>query len=137
MLACERALTEMSQLIAAGKTFPVPGADGGQEAPAFLMPMEEGGAVPLHASPEAGARRDIAGEIARCVGIATGLGLETIVLDHSRPDIPLRTVKVVVPGLCHIWPELGNKRLYGVPVAMGWRDAPLQEADLNPQALYV
>lgn len=137
MLACERALTEMSQLIAAGKTFPVPGADGAHEAPAFLAPMEEAGAVPLHASPDAGARRDIAGEIARCVGIATGLGLETIVLDHSRPDIPLRTVKVVVPGLCHIWPELGNQRLYGVPVAMGWHNAPLQEADLNPQALYV
>ena len=33
--------------------------------------------------------------------------------------------------------ELGNQRLYGVPVAMGWRNAPLQEADLNPQALYV
>jgi oxazoline/thiazoline synthase len=42
-----------------------------------------------------------------------------------------------VPGLCHIWPELGNPRLYGVPVAMGWRNAPLQEADLNSQALYV
>ena len=40
-------------------------------------------------------------------------------------------------GLCHIWPELGNQRLYRVPVTMGWRDTPLQEAELNPQALYV
>ncbi|UKI07893.1 MULTISPECIES: TOMM precursor leader peptide-binding protein [Variovorax] len=137
MLACERALTEMSQLIAAGKTFPVPSAAGLEGPPAFLMPMEEGGTVPLRAAPDPDAPRDIAGEIARCVGIAAGLGLETIVLDHSRPDIPLRTVKVVVPGLCHIWPELGNPRLYAVPVAMGWRRVPAQEADLNPQALYV
>jgi ribosomal protein S12 methylthiotransferase accessory factor len=80
---------------------------------------------------------DIAEEIDRCVRIAASLGMETVVLDYTRPDIPLRTVKVVVPGLCHIWPELGNPRLYRVPVAMGWRHTPLQESDLNPQALYV
>ena len=31
----------------------------------------------------------------------------------------------------------GNPRLYKVPVAMGWRDTPMSEGDLNPQALYV
>ena len=132
-LACERALTEMSQLIAAGKSFAVPAAESGEEgAPAFLLPA---GAAPVAAAPAA--RSDIAGEIRRCVGIAASLGLETIVLDHTRPDLPLCTVKVVVPGLCHIWPELGNPRLYGVPVALGWRDTSLREGDLNPQALYV
>jgi len=139
MLACERALTEMSQLIAAGKTFRVPAAEDAPGAPHFLMPMEEGGGAALlaPAAHALAAQGDIAEEIRRCVGIAAGLGLETIVLDHSRPDIPLRTVKVVVPGLCHIWPELGNPRLYSVPVAMGWRGAPHSESDLNPQALYV
>ncbi|WP_432726772.1 TOMM precursor leader peptide-binding protein [Variovorax sp. W6] len=138
-LACERALTEMSQLIAAGKSFAVPatgGADGAkgeeQGAPGFLVPA---GTAP--SSGASAARTDIAGEIRRCVGIAASLGLETIVLDHTRPDLPLCTVKVVVPGLCHIWPELGNPRLYRVPVALGWRDTPVREGDLNPQALYV
>lgn len=132
-LACERALTEMSQLIAAGKSFAVPAAESGEEgAPAFLMPE---GTAPVSAAPAA--RTDIADEIRRCVGIAASLGLETIVLDHTRPDLPLCTVKVVVPGLCHIWPELGNPRLYRVPVALGWRDTPMRESDLNPQALYV
>ncbi len=132
-LACERALTEMSQLIAAGKSFSVPDAEaGGQEAPAFLL---KAGAAPVAAAPAA--RADIAEEIRRCVGTAASLGLETIVLDHTRPDLPLCTVKVVVPGLCHIWPELGNPRLYRVPVALGWRDTPLDESELNPQALYV
>ncbi|EJL75718.1 bacteriocin biosynthesis cyclodehydratase domain containing protein [Variovorax sp. CF313] len=124
-LACERALTEMSQLIVAGKTFAMQRAG-------FLMPSKVSDAVTAPA-----AQTDIAEEIKRCVGIAAALGLETIVLDHTRPDIPLCTVKVIVPGLCHIWPELGNPRLYRVPVAMGWRDTPMSEGDLNPQALYV
>ncbi|MBJ2154405.1 TOMM precursor leader peptide-binding protein [Variovorax sp. IB41] len=133
VLACERALTEMSQLIAAEKKFVVPHSDDANGAPRFLMP---GDATPMRPAACA-AEADIAQEIARCVGIASALGMETVVLDHTRPDIPLCTVKVVVPGLCHIWPELGNPRLYRVPVAMGWRSAPLQESDLNPQALYV
>jgi len=71
------------------------------------------------------------------VDIARGLGLETIVYDYSRPDIPVHTVKIVIPGLCHIWPELGNPRLRNVPVALGWHSRPLQESELNPLALYV
>lgn len=137
VLACERAVTEMGQLIAAGKKFSVRPAGppkGGE--PRFLMPAEEGAAAPMR-PPAVVPSADIAEEIDRCVRIAASLGMETVVLDYTRPDIPLRTVKVVVPGLCHIWPELGNPRLYRVPVAMGWRHTPLQESDLNPQALYV
>jgi ribosomal protein S12 methylthiotransferase accessory factor len=143
-LACERALTEIGQLIAAGKHVAV--APSGtarniqtdqecREALAFLYPLEtEGEVQPPLAAPAA---VSIADEIARCVAAARGLGLETIVYDHTRPDIPLHTVKVVVPGLCHIWPERANPRLRDVPVAMGWRDEPLAECQLNPLALYV
>jgi len=140
VLACERALTEMSQLIAAGKDFSVPHSGGQEDVPRFLMPVEEGDdegdAAPMR-PPAMAAGADIAEEIERCVRIAASLGMETVVLDYTRPDIPLRTVKAVVPGLCHIWPELGNPRLYQVPLAMGWRDTPLQEGDLNPAALYL
>lgn len=132
VLACERALTEMAQLIAAQKTFDLPP----DVDPSFLMPAEEGGATAA-ASGRAAGPVDIAREIERCVAIAASLGMETVVLDHTRPDIPLHTVKVVVPGLCHIWPELGNPRLYRVPVALGWRGAALREEELNPQPLYV
>jgi bacteriocin biosynthesis cyclodehydratase domain-containing protein len=137
VLACERALTEMGQLIAAGKKFSVP-HEGRPEGDGtrFFMPAEEGAAAPMRPAAVAPSA-DIAEEIERCVRIAASLGMETVVLDYTRPDIPLRTVKVVVPGLCHIWPELDNPRLYRVPVAMGWRETPLQESDLNPQALYV
>lgn len=135
-LACERALTEMCQLIAAQKKFVVPPSNDTEGAPQFLMPLQVGHAMPMR---PAGlmAKTDIAEEIGRCVRIAAGLGMQTLVHDCTRPDIPLHVVKVVVPGLCHIWPELGNPRLYRVPVNMGWRAGPLQESELNPQALYV
>lgn len=133
LVACERALTEMSQLIAANKRLEVAGA------PSFLMPLDSAEAPPPQAGEPAAASVPlaIAEAIAHCVGVAKGLGLEVIVFEHSRPDIPLQTVKVVVPGLCHIWPELGNPRLGQVPVAMGWRSTPLPENQFNPQALYV
>lgn len=134
LAACERALTELSQLIAAHKRLVV------ADSPAFLLPLDSAEALPLQAGMPAAAASAplaIAEAIAHCVGIARGLGLEVIVFEHSRPDIPLQTVKVVVPGLCHIWPELGNPRLGHVPVAMGWRSTPLPENQFNPQALYV
>ncbi len=138
-LACERALTEMGQLIAAAKSFAVETTPA-QQSPAFLLPLAETPPIRLSGVDTPGAAPAslyIADAIARCVDTARRLGLEVIVFDHSRPDIPLRTLKVVVPGLCHIWPELGNPRLREVPVALGWRDSALQESEFNPRALYV
>jgi bacteriocin biosynthesis cyclodehydratase domain-containing protein len=75
---------------------------------------------------------DLDQEVLRCVRIAAEHGLETLVLDQTRPDIGLPVVKVVVPGLRHFWTRFGPGRLYDVPVALGWRAAPLAERDLNP-----
>ena len=58
--------------------------------------------------------------------------MEMLVLDQTRPDIGLPVVKVVVPGLRHIYPRFARGRLYDVPVRLGWRDAPLLEDELNP-----
>ena len=63
--------------------------------------------------------------------------LETLVVDYSRNDLPVKTVKVFIPGLCHMWPEFGNPRLYKYPVAMGWQVAPSTEQTLNPQFLLI
>jgi len=41
-------------------------------------------------------------------------------------------VKVVAPGLVHYWRRLGHRRLYEVPVRMGWREQPLREESMNP-----
>jgi ribosomal protein S12 methylthiotransferase accessory factor len=60
-------------------------------------------------------------------------GLETLLIDQTRPDIGLPTVRVIVPGLRQ-WrpPRYAPGRLYDVPVRLGWLAAPLREDELNP-----
>ena len=60
-----------------------------------------------------------------------------LVLDQTRPDIGLKVVKVVVPGLRHFWRRLGPGRLYDIPVHMGWLETPLNEEMLNPISLWM
>lgn len=72
-----------------------------------------------------------------CVGLAAKNGLETLVLDMTRPDAGLHVVKVVVPGLRHFWRRLAPGRLYDVPVKMGWLKKTLKEEELNPIGIFV
>jgi bacteriocin biosynthesis cyclodehydratase domain-containing protein len=71
-------------------------------------------------------------DVMNCVEIARASGMETAVLDQSRPDLGLRAVRVIVPGLRHFWPRFAAGRLYDVPVKMGWLSEPLTEDQLNP-----
>lgn len=64
-------------------------------------------------------------------------GMEFLVLDQTRPDIGLPVVKVIVPGMRHFWARFGPGRLYDAPVALGWRDTPIDEADLNPIPMFL
>ena len=77
--------------------------------------------------------RDTAASIAECRGRLEQQGLEVLVIDQTRPDIGLPTVRVIVPGLRH-WrpPRYAAGRLYDVPVRLGWLAAPLREDQLNP-----
>ena len=72
-----------------------------------------------------------------CLERAKKHGLETLVLDMTRPDVGLPVVKVIVPGLRHFWKRLAPGRLYNVPVKMGWLEAPLHEEELNPIGLFI
>ncbi|MBN1219831.1 MAG: TOMM precursor leader peptide-binding protein [Anaerolineae bacterium] len=74
---------------------------------------------------------DLREDVEWCVNQAARLGLETLVVDQTRPDIGLNVVKVIVPGLRYHRPRLGSGRLYDVPVKLGWLDAPLTEEQLN------
>jgi ribosomal protein S12 methylthiotransferase accessory factor len=74
--------------------------------------------------------------VQKCVAIAAAAGLETLVLDQTRPDLVLHSCRVVVPGLRHFWRRLGPGRLYDVPVQLGWLDKPLSEEDLNPFSIF-
>jgi oxazoline/thiazoline synthase len=64
-------------------------------------------------------------------------GMELLVLDQTRPDIELPVVKVIVPGLRHMWGRFGPGRLYDVPVELGWLDTPTPESELNPILMFL
>ncbi len=81
-------------------------------------------------------RADLADDLERLVALVAERGMETLVLDQTRPDIGLSVVKAVIPGLRHFWRRLAPGRLYDVPTALGWRDAPLREDQLNPIPIF-
>ncbi len=134
VIACQRALAELCQLL--------PIRDQNQkmfdfdaiQPEAFLQPngFHKGGETFVKPISQ-----NLKEDILHCVQKAREQGLETLVLDYSRPDLPLSTVKVVVPGLCHMWPQLGTPRLYEVPVKLGWLQEANMEASLHHQALYI
>jgi ribosomal protein S12 methylthiotransferase accessory factor len=82
------------------------------------------------------ASRDVAEDVRRCVAAAERAGVETLVVDQTRPDIGLPVVKVIAPGLRHFWRRLGPGRLYDVPPALGWVAAPLREDQMNPRTVF-
>jgi thiazole/oxazole-forming peptide maturase SagD family component len=133
-LALERAVTEANQIFDRDPAKPALFTLADLERPAFVFPHPERDARRWADFPPV-APADLAEEVRCCIRRAQARGLETIVLDYTRPDLVLATVKVVVPGLRHFWRRLGRGRLYDVPVAMGELERPWREEDLNPLTL--
>ena len=79
---------------------------------------------------------DLKTDVETCVAIAHQAGLETLVLDQTRPDIGMNVCRVIVPGLRHFWRRLGPGRLYDLPVQLGWLETPTPEEDLNPLSIF-
>jgi ribosomal protein S12 methylthiotransferase accessory factor len=79
---------------------------------------------------------DLLKDVMKCVDIAEKNGMETLVLDQTRPDIGLSVVKVIVPGMRHFWARFGTGRLYDVPAKLGWLKEPLSEDNLNPTPFF-
>ena len=132
-LAAQRALTELCQLIPIRDQNNAPFDFDAIVSGAYLFPNEQLSAeVPFTSS-----SGDIKDDILAIVERLEHFKLETLVLDYSRAPIPIHTAKVFVPGLCHIWPQLANERLYQVPVALNWLKQANTEATINPQALYI
>lgn len=129
-LAIQRALTELNQIWSPDPAAPAPWPALADDA--FLRPSTVIRTARDYAAVPAGDLRD---DVHTCVTRAAARGLETIVLDQSRPDLPLAAAKVVVPGLRHFWPRFGPGRLYHVPVLLGRLAAPLDESALNPVPL--
>ncbi|TMP80716.1 bacteriocin biosynthesis protein [Pseudoalteromonas phenolica] len=132
-MAAQRALTELCQLIPIRNQNGAPFDFDAIKPESYLFPNNDSprGEYSLAQT------YDIKEDILTIVEKLKTLNLETLALDYSRPPIPISTAKVFVPGLCHIWPQLGNKRLYDTPVRMGWRQETLNEQTINQQGLYI
>lgn len=79
---------------------------------------------------------DAASDAKACARIAATAGLDTIVVDQSRPDLALHVVKVVVPGLRHFWRRLGPGRLWSVPERLGRAPVAPDEDSINPLSIF-
>jgi ribosomal protein S12 methylthiotransferase accessory factor len=80
---------------------------------------------------------DLLADIQYCKGLVEAKGMEMLVLDLTRADAGMPVAKVIVPGLRHFWARFAPGRLYDVPVAMGWLERPVPEAELNPTPVFV
>lgn len=151
-LAIQRALTELNQIL--------PGvlsanADGSTQYPAaadplalnwwktatvknqFYLAPDEQVATKVWADYPQVSNDDLLEDIITCQKIVEQQGMEMLVLDQTRPDIGLKVVKVIVPGMRHWWKRLGSGRLDQVPVQLGWLPEPLLENQLNPFPMWM
>jgi oxazoline/thiazoline synthase len=157
-IALNRALTELNQFIPAllnrapdGSTIYVMGDNetlqwwrtASIESQPYLLPSDthEPMRPPKLLAGDGGGiwatSQSVGASVKRLVALLEAHGHEVLALDQTRPDIGLPVVKMVVPGLRHFWARFASGRLYDVPVAMGWRDTPLDEADVNEIAMFL
>ncbi|KAB0635181.1 bacteriocin biosynthesis cyclodehydratase [Burkholderia stagnalis] len=135
-IAVQRALTEVNQLLDIAADAPHPWDREKLSETGFLYPANDVRRTTGSTWPPIDADT-LPAAIAHCVGKIAAAGMDVLVVDKTRPDIGLSVAQVIAPGLCHFWPRLGARRLYSVPVALDWRDAPCDESALNPALLFL
>ena len=131
-LAVSRALTEMNQLLDSRADAPPPWNRQRLPDAPFLWPKGQ-----THQLAQLPSGQGLLQDIQTCCTRLAAVGLQAWVVDKTRPDIGLAVAQVIVPGLRHFWPRFGPGRLYEVPVRLGWRAEPLDEAGLNPAPLFL
>ncbi len=151
-IAIQRALTELNQILPAvlsanadGSTQYAPSADplavdwwkiATLENQPYLVPDETIAPKLCGDYPKAWSD-DLLDDVMNCKQITEKHGMEMLILDQTRPDIGLKVVKVIVPGMRHFWKRLGSGRLYEVPVQWRWLKEPLAENQLNPFPMWM
>ncbi|MFK7777778.1 MAG: TOMM precursor leader peptide-binding protein [Gimesia sp.] len=135
-LASRRALTELLQLIEIRGQHSAPFDFNQIPAEPYLFPCPDTEPVNLDQA-TAPQNVDIKDDILHCIQQTKSLGLESLLLNYSRPDLVLKTAKVFIPGMCHIFPYFAATRLYQVPVSQKWLEQPLKEEELNPLHLLI
>ncbi|WP_423761858.1 TOMM precursor leader peptide-binding protein [Burkholderia sp. NLJ2] len=135
-IAVLRALTEVNQLLDVAAEAPHPWDRDKLSATGFLYPAT-GVRGTTRATWQPIDAASLPAALAFCVGRIAAAGIDVLVVDKTRPDIGLSVVQVIAPGLCHFWPRFGARRLYSVPVELGWRAQPCGEQELNPALLFL
>lgn len=151
-LAVQRALTEVNQLLPAVSTANADGTTqyaSSAEPPGihwwktatlknqpYLVPASQ---IPpkVYVDYPRVNREDLLDDLKLCQQIVEQKGMSMLVLDQTRPDIGLRVVKVIVPGMRHFWKRLAPGRLYEVPVQLGWLEEAMTEKMLNPIPIWL
>ena len=67
--------------------------------------------------------------------VCKGHGLEAFIVDMTRPEIGIPTVRVLMPGLCHYKKRDGALRLIDVPNKLGWLQKPKGPGEFNTTPL--
>lgn len=132
-MAAQRALTELCQLIPIRDQNAAPFDFDAIEKSEYLFGDKTSTTNNYAIDPSLDIKDDIIA-ITECLKAKE---MEVLVMNYSRAHIPLNTVKVFVPGLCHIWPQLANERLYKAPLTMGYLKIANNEQSINQQALYI
>lgn len=132
-MAAQRALTELCQLMAVRNQNAAPFDFDQIQTGHYLHPSADTKTLKTFTQPSG----DIKQDIENIVEQLNTLDFETLALNYSRSYLPIKTAKVFVPGLCHIWPQLANERLYALPVKLGWLQQPNTESTINSQGLYI
>jgi oxazoline/thiazoline synthase len=137
-IATLRAMTELNQFMAIDR-MTRRGADEAESDGHDALPLRKHAYVRPHG--KASAKRaqfakfaslDRRDQVLASVKLVKRFGLDFLVLDQTRPDIEVPVVRVIVPGLRHFYRRFGPGRLYDVPLTLGLRKRPIQEAALNP-----
>ncbi|ORC51305.1 bacteriocin biosynthesis cyclodehydratase [Burkholderia sp. A27] len=135
-IATQRALTEVNQLLDLAADGPPPWDHAKLSRTEFLYPANDMLRTTSSTWPPVDAGT-LKAAVEHCVARIASAGMDVLVVDKTRPDIGLPVVQVIVPGLCHFWPRFGARRLYSVPVRMGWREATRRESELNGALLFL
>lgn len=125
-IAIKRAVTELSQMIGVMENNCAPFDFHSIKEESFLYPSKFSRDII-----SMDFKVSLSDSIELLVKQASLLGLEVLALNTSRADFPLKTVKIVIPGMCHMFPFLAAKRLYNVPVELGFLDRKRAEEELN------
>lgn len=145
-IALRRALTEQNQLMPALISMDADESDDPDASwwfrnatvlnqPYLLPDPAEPARVPAHFGYQPS--DNLCESVESITSVLAHHGMETFVLNQTRPDVDLPVVKVIVPGLRHYWARFAPGRLFDVPVTLGRLAEPTRYEDLNPIPMFM